>query len=263
MTGRENPPTGDRSETGTATLPNAMPHSPSTDPTLTNRYLAGQLTPDEERAYELRLTTDPQALRELEATARLKVGLAQRELEALLYAPISRQASSWLRPVPLLALAAALAVVVVGVQTWRHSQPTAALLASRISELPLRTGAATSPALVVTVLRLRSADSDATAALPTTAGPLQLRILPDTPSDARGFRVTLSRTNADGTSTDVASGGPFVAAGDGFITLYVDSARLSPGTWWLALIPVAGGNQQYFRLSLQAPEVASGSVPAS
>ena len=45
------------------------------DPTIASRYLAGQLTDAERAAYEAELEKDSKALRELEATARLKVGL--------------------------------------------------------------------------------------------------------------------------------------------------------------------------------------------
>mgnify|MGYP003577986533 CR=1 FL=1 len=46
------------------------------DPGLASRYLAGQLSPAELQAYEQHLLENPDAVRELEATARMKVGLA-------------------------------------------------------------------------------------------------------------------------------------------------------------------------------------------
>ena len=45
------------------------------DPTRAGRYLAGQLPEAESAAYEAHFATDPEALAELEATARLKIGL--------------------------------------------------------------------------------------------------------------------------------------------------------------------------------------------
>ena len=46
------------------------------DPGLASRYLAGQLSPTELQAYEEHLLENPDAVMELEATARMKVGLA-------------------------------------------------------------------------------------------------------------------------------------------------------------------------------------------
>ena len=46
------------------------------DPGLASRYLAGQLSTSELQAYEQHLLDNPDAVAELEATARMKVGLA-------------------------------------------------------------------------------------------------------------------------------------------------------------------------------------------
>jgi anti-sigma factor RsiW len=60
------------------------------DPGLASRYLAGQLSPAELQAYEQHLLENPDAVRELEATARMKVGMASLrdsgQLEKLLRA---------------------------------------------------------------------------------------------------------------------------------------------------------------------------------
>src|SRR5256885_228405 len=45
------------------------------DPTRASRYLAGQLSEAECADYEAHFAADPEALAELEATARLKIGL--------------------------------------------------------------------------------------------------------------------------------------------------------------------------------------------
>jgi anti-sigma factor RsiW len=85
------------------------------DPGLASRYLAGQLSPTELRAYEQHLLKNPDAVRELEATARMKVALANlrdtRELGKLLQA---RTAFNWQWP----ALAAA-ALIVLAIGPWR------------------------------------------------------------------------------------------------------------------------------------------------
>ena len=46
------------------------------DAGIAQRYLAGQLSPEEQEAYEQYFIHNPDAVRELEATARMKVGLA-------------------------------------------------------------------------------------------------------------------------------------------------------------------------------------------
>jgi hypothetical protein len=58
------------------------------DPTQASRYLADQLTEAECAEYEARFIKDPEAIAELEATARFKIGLQRLrrsgELSALL-----------------------------------------------------------------------------------------------------------------------------------------------------------------------------------
>src|SRR5688572_32105538 len=95
------------------------------DPALASRYLAGQLSPTELQAYEQHLLESPDAVQELEATARMKVGLANLrdagQLERLLReAPAPRLRRTGIA----LAAAAALAVIAVGL--WRGIDTTPA-----------------------------------------------------------------------------------------------------------------------------------------
>ena len=47
------------------------------DPTMASRYLADQLSDSEREAFEASLLRNPDVARELEATARMKVGLGR------------------------------------------------------------------------------------------------------------------------------------------------------------------------------------------
>src|SRR5690242_16901125 len=87
-----------------------------TDPTLAGRYLADQLSEPERGEYETLVVSDAEVVAELEATARLKVGLERLretgELQSLLQRP-SRSGVSY-----LLASAALVVAVVIGLGTW-------------------------------------------------------------------------------------------------------------------------------------------------
>src|SRR5690348_14639373 len=129
------------------------------DPTLASRYLAGQLSSDELQAYEQYLLANPDALRGLEATARMKIGLANLrdggQLEKLLR-PRSVLTSRW----PALAAAAALVVLAIGIWRGIEAPHDATLVATAehlldSSERPLAPGSS------YALLRTRSSTFDA------------------------------------------------------------------------------------------------------
>ena len=136
------------------------------DPALASRYLAGQLSPSELQAYEQHLVDNPDAVAELEATARMKVGLANLrdagQLEKLLRAPQPRRLRT-----PALALAAAAALVFIAVGLWRGiDRPHDATLVGTASELVDRSGRPLASGSSYALLRTRSSAYDALIELP-------------------------------------------------------------------------------------------------
>lgn len=214
---------------------------PTDDPTLANRYLADQLTDEERAAFEERMLSDPDVLREVEATARFKVGLAQArergELEPLLVPERGRAR--------YVAVAAILAVIAIGTSLWRDRvPPPAPLLATSLQQLADR-GARISAGSQFTLQRTRSDDEvDARIPLPAQRAAIRLRVLPDAGVAGSSHDVSLRRV-ADGEGDDRAAATiPDLRADDaGYIEFFIDSATLRPGVYRLevdAATPDAG-----------------------
>lgn len=235
------------------------------DVTFPGRYLADQLSAEERAEYEKYLCSHPEALAELEAIARLKLGLEKLqnagELEALL--PMARKSGGARRffTAPMLAAAASIAAVAIGVTLWRSAAPDWAPLTPSLTELQqaLRQPLAVGPR--ATIMRTRGAGDDATVTLPETEQAIELRVLPDVSAEPAGFRVELSRVELSRMGAEdqlelVARGESLHAGADGYVAVYADSATLSAGVYQLSLIPLAGDaidfGAQVFRIRVQA-----------
>jgi hypothetical protein len=204
------------------------------DPGLAGRYLAGQLSPDELHEYEQHLLENPDAVRELEATARMKVGLANLrdsgQLEGLLRA---RTGLRWQWPA---ALAAAAALIVIAVGLWRGGDVAReTTLVARASELMDTSGRPLAAGSSYALLRTRSSTYDALVELPPEPRAIELRVRPEVPAPAYG--VALSRIQPDGSVTQIGNVGELQTEQDGFVRLYVDSSRLEAGPYLLVITP--------------------------
>jgi hypothetical protein len=211
------------------------------DPELASRYLAGQLSPGELQAYEQHLLENPEAVRELEATARMKVGMANLrdtgQLDRLLQA---RNTRNWQWP----ALAAAAALIVIAVGLWRGGgAPRATALVAAATELTDQSGRPLIAGSSYALLRTRSSAYgaasayDAAIALPPEPRAIELRVLPEVAAPAYG--VALSRIQPDGSVTQIGSITELTTGTDGFVRLYVDSSRLEAGPYLLVITPTA------------------------
>ena len=138
------------------------------DPTLASRYLADQLSEAERDAFETSLLRDPEVAQELEATARLKVGLGRlRESGEL--DKIVRARPFFERPA-FLAAAASIGVLAIGLVFVRWQGATApSVLASSASEFIDVSGKALAVGSTPPMLRLRSEKYDAEIELPRHA----------------------------------------------------------------------------------------------
>jgi hypothetical protein len=214
------------------------------DPTRASRYLADQLSEAECAEYEARFIEDPEAVAELEATARLKIGLERLRRNGELSELIAGTGAPGPNRTWMLALAASIAAVVIGISLWfpRSGSPTAPVLASAASAFKDRSGHSLSVLATAPLFRTRAEKYDAVIALPETRGAIKLRVLPSTPADSARYQATLSRIKDDDSSERIMAIGDLKpSADDGFIDLYADSSLLAPGRYRLLLRQEATG----------------------
>jgi hypothetical protein len=222
------------------------------DPGLANRYLAGQLSPAELQVYEQHLLENPDVARELEGTARMKVGLANLrdsgQLKMLLH---ERAAPRWLWS----SLAAA-ALVILAIGLWRGvDAPREDTLVATAGELLDRTGQPLAPGSSYALLRTRSSAYDAVIELPPQPKAIELRVRPETSAPA--YSVALSRLNADGSVLQIGAASELPVQSDGFVLLYVDSSRLESGPYLLVMTPAGdrtAASSSAFRVKVVTPE---------
>jgi hypothetical protein len=198
-----------------------------------NRYLSGRLSDAECADFEKRLVREPDLVRDLEAIARFKVGLQvlheRGELEATTRAP--HWSYRWV------ALAAAVAVLAIGVLTFRSfvapSGPS--MLAAVPSALTDRQGNILPSAGTFTVLRKRATTADVQIELPSSAGAIELRVLPETAPPADGYRVSLWQQSPGANAQRLGSVTHVSPAADGFLVVYMDTTAITEGEYLLVV----------------------------
>lgn len=209
----------------------------SSDPSAAGRYLADQLSEAERNVFEAYLRDNPRALKELEATARLKVGLQMLRETGELSALLRSSPAAGKRGV--FALVATVAALVVGIGVFRWSQELAEpMLAASLSAFADRAGHGLSVGATQAVFRKRAEGYDATIELPAPGQAVELRILPETRAPTARYRIELAQIRDDNTIVPVATVSELQPAADGFVTVFVDAARWAPGRYRLA---VSGG----------------------
>lgn len=206
------------------------------DATLANRFLAGQVSDTERAAMEAALVENPEALRELEATARLKVGLEKLrekgELDALL-----RPDPAWRSPV-VMGLAAALGVLVIGVLLVRGvmQESAAPILASAVSRLVDTSGDTLSVSRTFAVYRKRVEAYDAVIERPASRQAIEIRVLPETVATPASYNVSISRLRDDDTLEPLATVEGVQPGEDGFLSVFADSNGLTSGRYRLTVM---------------------------
>jgi hypothetical protein len=205
------------------------------DLTTTGRYLAGQLSREEREAFEEQFRRDPDAMQTLEATARLKVGLAKLrergELDELLTPdPWYRRGFTW-------AAAAMIAIAALGIMLTRQdSMPSRhQLVASSLAALVGPTGVSLPVTAKLAVFRKRASSPDAVIETSSSrVGAIEMRVLPETAVNSHEYKVTLARVADNGSAlTPVAVVDDLRPADDGFVTLFIDSSQLRAGQYRL------------------------------
>jgi hypothetical protein len=217
-----------------------------------NRYLAGRLSDAECAEFEKRLTREPELVRELEAVARFKVGLQvlheRGELEATTRAP--PWTYRWL------AIAAAIAVLAVGVLTFRSFVTPAerSILAAVPAALTDQQGNVLPSAGTFTLLRKRVPTADAVIELPPPGRAIEMRVLPENPSQADGYRVSLWQQAQAAEPRKLGTVTHVTPAADGFLVIFMDTTPLAAGEYLLVVSPPTAEDRpdrgDVFRISM-------------
>lgn len=201
------------------------------DPTLANRYLADQLPEVERREYEALLLSSPEAVSELEATARLKVGLERLRgtgelAQLLIHQP--RKIASYIIP-----LAAGIAALAIGIALWwttlTGTVAPALLFASQAS-LAEKSGHSLPVVLTVALYTRRAGNAVPALEKPPSPAAIELRAMPGTSDRSHRYHLTLLRRR-DSSFEVVRDIGNLTVAADGFVEVYADAARMTPGRY--------------------------------
>jgi hypothetical protein len=198
------------------------------------RYLADQLSEEELREFEEHMIAHPEIVRDLEAAARLKVGL--RKLNSTGELTTLLKPRPWFRDTRYFALAASITVVALGVTLWLgRSTFEAPRLVSSLNSLADRSGKPLKIANTYAILRTRGSSYDAEIELLPTQQAIELRVLPEVEAHPARYRVAIARIADDDSLTSVGAVGDLSPADDGFVVLYFDSSRFSRGRYRLTI----------------------------
>lgn len=137
----------------------------------------------------------------------------------------------WQYPV---AAAAVIALAVGGLLIARVPE-TNPLLAADVRAWHRANGAEPQIASSHAILRTRGSAVDAEIPLPAAGEVIELRVLPEFTARPH-YRIRLFRMTADDSLQPVAEIGGLTTDDDGFLTTFVDAARLQPGSYRLTVV---------------------------
>jgi hypothetical protein len=222
------------------------------------RYLADQLPDTEREAFESYYLEHPEVVQDLEAAARLKVGLAQLQTRGELDSLLTQKPRTLVAP-PWLAAAAVLAAVAIGLGIFFKRGPSGPPMLARSAAALVVSGAA--PLANIdryTILRTRGTTVDAEVEIPTDPQAITLRILPEFEAQPARYRVTLDSVINDNSTKQIASVEGLVPDTNGFVSVFLNSSRIPVGTYNLAIAgdkdTTAADTPSLFTLAVKARE---------
>jgi hypothetical protein len=218
-------------------------------------YIGGRLSDDERQAFEDRLVRDPELVRELEESLRLRDGLQQLSMQGYFARAALRGRSLRLWQSAL----AAAAVAGLALFLWgqRETRPPPLFLSS----LESRGAPAVAPLVsahftFVSVRGTSTPDLDLPA-----AGWIEIRAAPNARATGLRYRVTLMRRDQLGSDKPVGLLTSVVLSSDGYVHSFVDATRLRAGSYLLRIEPArtdTGADIAQFPFNL----AAAGKQPA-
>ncbi len=237
------------------------------------RYLADQLSDSEREAFEAYYLEHPQILQELNRTAQFKSGLMDLQKSGELRSLLAEK-PWWRRSLPLSMAASITAIVLLGA-LWMNANRTSRTMIAA-SPSALRSNVASNLTSILTgslqpnltiaesryIQRTRTSSYDATIQLPRQQAAIELRIKPETTASSRHYRIGMrSADSADLPELAAVTG--VEPAQDGFVPIYLDSSKLSPGVYEISIsideTPTDGANgattpASSFLVELTAPD---------
>jgi hypothetical protein len=213
-------------------------------------YVAGRLADDEHRAFEDRLAKDPELVRELELSQRLREGLERLRTSGHLDSVVRREAPR------RLAWGVGLAAALAGVALLLWLLPTAHSPSVLMS--PMMAGTASSGqrepiSAKFTFFATRGLPATSVFDLPP-GGLIELSASRSTASPDARYRMTLYQLGAGGARVPIGEVVGLESGPDGLVRSYADSGRLTPGGYELRVQAegdaVAGA--EVFAFSLRA-----------
>jgi len=218
-----------------------------------NAYLGGRLNEADADAFEKRIAKDPELVATMEATLRMKEGLAvlsaSGQLDDLLKPPPKRR-----RAALAIGIAAAAGVGTLAVLVALQFFARAPLISASVERLGMP-GAASAPiAAHYTFAAVRQAARSPRLELPV-GGVIEIRVLTSRTGKPTTYHSTLESVPATGHPVVVGSVMHLVRDADGFVSVYADASRLTPGDFALSVTPEPddGSPPDRFPFTLQRP----------
>jgi hypothetical protein len=200
------------------------------------RYLSDQLAEAERQAFEAYVLKHPEIVTELEATARLKVGLAELHAHGEI---ASIPAADTRKVLRLTGLAASVLVLATTVFWFSHA-PKAPAFAASLESLAQVSGRAPTLAATHTLLRVRGTAADAVIAVAPPGQAVELRVLPEIEAHPARYRAAMLAVSASGETKVIASIGGLLPNDEGLVVVFVEPGRLGTGRYRLSIAGDSG-----------------------
>jgi hypothetical protein len=204
------------------------------------RYLADRLSDAEREAFEAYYLEHPDVVQDMEAVARLKVGLARLQESGELGKSLAatRFPRNYYFAAAAAVVIAAVALLFLYVREPLQQHP---LLAASAAILLDKSGAPVTVTATHLVLRTRSSAAyDIEITVDDSPQAIELRVLPEVEADPARYRVEIFSEPAGGEPQSLAAVGNLAPNAEGFVPVFLDASRLAAGTYILTIAGETG-----------------------